>query len=128
MDIKAREIAQHWLDQLSYSAATWNLDAHMALVSRSVKVLGLPGGKVIEFSGWKKRRNNEFRKKLLLSLSYKLINILKYEKGMLLFTVIETMKSSQGQIIVVDKAINLRCEDDGQWRVVQERIDRIELK
>ncbi len=47
---------------------------------------------------------------------------------MLLFTVIETMKSSQGQIIVVDKAINLRCEDDGQWRVVQERIDRIELK
>lgn len=128
MNVKAQEIAQNWLGQLTYSAATCDLDAHMALVSRNVKVLGIPGGKVIDYAGWKKRRHNEFRKKLLRSLSYQLIKVLQYEIKTLRFTVIETMKSTQGQIIIVDKVIKLLREEDGKWRVVQESIDRIELK
>lgn len=128
MDIKAKEIAQRWLDELTYSAATWNLDAHMALVSRQVKVLGIPGADSIDYPGWKQRRHNEFSKKLLRSLSYRLIDILSHAEDSLLFTVIETMKSSRGETITVDKAINLRCEGDGQWRVIREWIDRIERK
>ena len=128
MDMDAKEIAQHWLDALAFSAATWNLDDHMALVSTQVKVRGIPGVEVIDYDGWKKRRQNEFSKKLLRSLSYRLHNILAQEEDSVVFTVVETMKSSQGQIITVDKAVNLRREKDGQWRVIQERIDRIELK
>lgn len=127
MHIKARDIAQRWLDELAFSAATWDLESHMALVSRQVKVLGLPGVKVVDYPGWLNRRSNEFSKKLLRSLSYRLVNILLHEEDNLLFTVIETIKSSRGQVFTVDKAINLRLEDDGIWRVVQERIDRIEI-
>lgn len=127
MEIKARDIVQRWLNDLAFSAATWNLDAHMALVSNEVKVIGIPGGKVIDYNGWKNRRKNEFNKKLLHSLTYKLINILLQEEDKLLFTVIETMKSNQGKVITVDKAIKLKRENDGQWRVIHERIDRIEL-
>lgn len=128
MDMDAREIAQHWLDALTFSVATWNLDAHMALVSAQVKVKGLPGIEVVDYDGWKERRQNEFSKKLLRSLSYRLHTIASQGEDRLLFTVVETMKSNQGQTITVDKAINLRREEDGRWRVVQERIDRIELK
>lgn len=124
----AREIAQNWLDELTFSAATGDLDAHMALVSRQVKVLGIPGLRAIDYSGWKKRRRNEFGKRLLHSLSYRLSKILSQQENSILFTVVETMKSSQGQIITVDKAVNLRREDDGKWRVVQERIVHIERK
>lgn len=128
MDMDAREIAQNWLDNLAFSAATWNIDAHMGLVSEQVKVHGIPGIGAIDYQGWRKRRSNEFSKKLLRSLSYRLHNILGHEEDCIRFTVVETMKSSQGQIITVDKAVELRREEDGQWRVVQERIDRIELK
>jgi len=124
----AREIAQNWLDELTFSAATLDLDAHMALVSRQVKVLGVPGLGVIDYSGWKKRRRNEFGKRLLHSLSYRLHKILAQEENNILFTVVETMKSSQGLVITVDKAVKLRREDDGKWRVVQERIVHIERR
>ncbi len=90
-------------------------------------MIGIPGGKVIDYNGWKNRRKNEFNKKLLHSLTYKLVNILLQEEDKLLFTVIETMKSNQGKVITVDKAIKLKRENDGQWRVIHERIDRIEL-
>lgn len=126
MEIKAKEIAQRWLDELTFSAATWDLEAHMALVSRRVKVLGIPGAGIIDFPGWKKRRHNEFRRKLLRSLTYRLIDILSHAEDSLLFTVTETMKSSRGETITVDKAINLHREEDGQWRVIREWIDRIE--
>ncbi len=128
MDIQARNIAEHWLEELAFTTATGNLHAHMALVSRQVKVIGLPGKKLVDYQGWKKRRHNEFSKKLLHSLSYRLVNILLHKEDNLLFTVIETMKSSQGQIIIVDKAITLSLEFDGKWRVVEERIERVELK
>lgn len=128
MDMDAREIAQHWLDELTFSAATWNLDAHMALVSEQVQVHGIPGIDVIDYEGWKRRRRNEFSNKLLRSLTYRLHTILAEEEDSVLFTVVETMKSGQGQVFTVDKAVELRREEDGHWRVVKERIDRIELK
>ena len=65
MDIQARNIAEHWLEELAFTAATGNLHAHMALVSRQVKVLGLPGNKLVDYQGWKRRRHNEFSKRLL---------------------------------------------------------------
>ena len=128
MDMEARAIAQQWLDDLAFSAATWNLDAHMALVSKQVEVLGIPGIPRIDYQGWKQRRANEFSKKLLHSLTYRLHKVLDRGENSMLFTVVETMKSSQGQVITVDKAVSIRREQDGQWRVIRERIDRIEMK
>jgi hypothetical protein len=126
MDMDTREVAQRWLDDLAYSAATGNLEAHMALVSREVKVRGVPGHDTIDYRGWKERRRNEFSNRLLRSLTYRLHDIIAQEEGSLLFTVVETMRSHQGQTITVDKAIKIRREEDGIWRVILEWIDRIE--
>ena len=126
--MEARKIAQKWLDDLAFSAATWDLDAHMALVSAEVKVHGIPGIEFVDYEGWKKRRRNEFHKKLLRSLTYRLHKILAHEEDNLLFTVMETMKSNKGQTITVNKAVKLKREEDGNWRVTQEWIDRIDRK
>jgi hypothetical protein len=98
----------------------------MALVSREVKVRGVPGHDTIDYRGWKERRRNEFSNRLLRSLTYRLHDIIAQEEGSLLFTVVETMRSHQGQTITVDKAIKIRREEDGIWRVILEWIDRIE--
>jgi len=125
MTREAEKIVQEWLDEISFSAATWNLDAHMQLVSPQVRVTGIPGVSSIDYRGWKLRRRNEFEKKLLRSLTYQLGRILSAQEDEIRFNVEETMKSSSGRVIVIDKEVTLQREPDGQWRVRQERFDRI---
>jgi hypothetical protein len=125
MPISGVQIVQGWLDDLSFSAATWDLDAHMRLVSREVRVTGIPNTDHIDYHGWKLRRKNEFSKKLLQSLTYHLYRILREEDDEILFTVEETMKSGKGRTIIIDKAVTLRKESDGVWRVHRERFDYI---
>jgi hypothetical protein len=128
MPREATQIVRGWLDEVSFSAATWNLDAHMQLVSRQVMVTGIPSISHIDYEGWKLRRKNEFDNKLLHSLTYRLHDILSEEEDQILFSVEETMKSSKGKSIVVDKEVMLRKEEDGIWRVHHERFDRIQLR
>jgi len=122
------KIIRGWLDEISFSAATWNLDAHMGLVSRQVKVTGIPNIAQIDYLGWKQRRKNEFEQKLLHSLTYRLHTILQDEEDRILFSVEEVMKSSKGQSIIADKDVMLRMEEDGVWRVQFEKYNRIQLR
>lgn len=125
MTREAEKIVQEWLDEVSFSAATWNLDAHMQLVSPQVKVTGIPGISSIDYSGWKLRRRNEFENKLLRSLTYQLGAIHSTGEDEIRFDVEETMKASSGRVIVIDKEVTLRRESDGRWRVRREHFGSI---
>lgn len=122
---EAAKIAQRWLDELAFSAATWNLDAHMQLVSQQVEVTGIPNVSSIDYSGWMARRKNEFENKLLHSLSYRLREIRSMEEQQLHFAVEETMRAFNGKAILIEKAITLHREEDGKWRVRREHVERI---
>ena len=128
MNGEAEKIVQQWLDDVSFSVATWNLDAHMQLVSRQVKVSGIPRIGTIDYNGWKQRRRNEFDKKLLRSLTYHLYEILSKSDDQLRFTVEETMRGNNGKTLVIDKEVTLNREDDGKWRVSNERLDFIQQR
>lgn len=128
MNREAEQIARQWLDAVSFSAATWNLDAHMQLVSRQVEVTGIPNIQSIDYTGWKQRRKNEFEKKLLHSLNYRLLDILKGEEAALHFNVEETMRAYNGKAVIIEKEITLLREEDGQWRVRREHFTRIRSK
>lgn len=121
-------IAQQWLSRLAFSAATWNLDDHMELISREVQVHGLPAVGVVDYAGFKKRRHNEFHKKLLLSITHKGVQLLESNGEHITFAVKETLKSTRGESFVLDKEIKLRRESDGKWRAVQEQIKYISRK
>lgn len=128
MDTEANEVAQKWLDDIAFTAATWNLDAHMALVSREVAVRGIPGVPQVDYKGWRQRRHTEFSKKLLHSLTYRNLQLIDSSRGEISFRVHETMKGHKTPIILVDKNVTLRKEQDGVWRVVEELLHRIELR
>jgi hypothetical protein len=126
--IESLTIAEQWLARFSYSAATWNLDEHMDLISREMQVHGLPKGGIIDYDGFKRRRSNEFTKKLLLSLTYKGVLLLNGDSEQIAFAVKETVKSTRGESYVLDKELTLRRENDGKWRAVQEQIKYITRK
>lgn len=121
-------IAQQWLSRLSFSAATWNLDDHMALISQDVQVHGLPAVGIVDYAGFKRRRHNEFQKKLLLSITHKGLQLLESQGEQIKFAVKETLKSTRGESFVLDKEIRLRRESDGMWRAVHETIRQIDRK
>lgn len=127
-EIECLSIAQQWLGSLSFSAATWNLNEHMELISRDVQVHGLPAAGVVDYAGFKRRRHNEFNNKLLLSITHKGLELIERQAEQITFAVKETLKSTRGESFVLDKEIRLRCESDGKWRAVQETIKQISRK
>src|SRR5574339_674678 len=107
-EMESMNIAQQWLNSFSFSAATWNLHEHMELISRDMQVHGLPSGGVVDYAGFKKRRHNEFEKKLLLSITHKGLELLESQGDSITFAVKETLKSARGESFVLDKEIRLR--------------------
>ncbi len=122
---EAEVIVLAWLKNLSRSVAEHDLPAHMQLVSRQVKVVGIPNAGTIDYDGWKLRRFNEFNGKLLQNLSYQLRAIVNTKETQIVFNVQETMKARNGKAIVANKDVMLQKEEDGQWRVRYERYDEI---
>lgn len=121
-------IIKQWLNDLAFSVATWNLGAHMDLVSENVKVLGIPGIDAIDYAGWLKRRRNEFNKKLLHSLLHRDVTLLQQRPRLITFSVKEQMRDHSKQCIEVEKEITLHQEEDGVWRVIRELILSINTK
>ncbi len=120
--MESSRIIKHWLSELAYSAATWDLDAHMALVSKKVVVTGIPGIEKIDYHGWKIRRRNEFKKKWLHSLSHRKTELLNERSDFITFSVQEQMRDHTKRCIELTKEVTLHQEQDGQWRVVREHI------
>lgn len=127
-DMESKTIIKQWLNELAYSAATWDLDAHMALVSEKVVVLGIPGIDKIDYQGWHKRRRNEFNKKLLHSLIHREPTVLSERPQFITFSVQELMRDHNKKCFELDKEITLHQEADGKWRVVREQILKIKAK
>jgi len=123
-----QEIIYQWLDNMSKSVAMRDLEKHMSLVSRHVKVYGIPGREAIDYQGWRQRRQNEFDNNLLTRLTYKVVRIKTQALRRLAFQVEETMAARNGQAVILNKDIMLELEPDEKWRVVEEKIRHWEIR
>ncbi len=113
------------LEFLAVMAETANkldLDAHMNLISKQVSVYGVPGFEVITYDDWFKQCNYEFENKLLKKVSYQGLNILAQTSDRVMFKSLETVEGSDGSVNTSGIEFIIQKEDDGQWRVSQERI------
>ena len=119
-------IAQTILNELAYTVSMRDLDAHMELISRDVKVLGLKH-QVVNFEGWRVRRENEFNNRLLKRVTYDIPRIIESDDHSITFSVTERLKASDGKCYVVEKEIILMREKDLQWRVLLETIHRARI-
>ncbi len=113
------------LEFLAVMAETANkldFDAHLNLISKQVNVYGVPDFEVITYDDWFNQCKHEFENKLLKKVSYQGLNILAQTDDRIMFKSIETVEGSDGSVNSSGIEFIIQKEEDGQWRVAQERI------
>ena len=94
----------------------------MNLISKDVAVFGVPGFEVIGYQDWFNQCQHEFENKLLKQVSYQGLNVLAETPDRIMFKSIETVQGSDGESNSNGIEFIIQKDDDGQWRVTQERI------
>ena len=114
--------AQSFLDLMATTANQLNLNEHMNLISKEVSVFGVPGFEVIGYDDWFNQCRHEFENKLLKQVSYQGLNVIADTPDRIMFKSIETVEGVEGEINSNGIEFIIQKEEDGQWRVSQERI------
>ena len=111
----SQELILNWLNRMSESVKNRDLETHMGLVSKKIKVYGIPNQETLGYRDWYRRRRNEFNNNRLANLSYNNLNIKTISLRRLGFQVTEIMHATNGQQIQINKEILLEQEEDKQW-------------
>lgn len=111
-----------FLAVMAETANNLDFEAHMNLISKEVSVYGVPDFEVITYDDWYKQCQHEFENKLLKRVSYNGLNILAETPERVMFKSVETVEGSDGSLNTSGIEFIIQKEDDGQWRVGQERI------
>ena len=130
------DIAQQWLNERARSANHKDYKAHMELISREVRVFGIPGFDVVGYDDWARQCKHEFENNILKQVSYGPMKIVAHAPGRVMFKTMEKVEATDGASNTNGVEIIIQKEDDGKWRVLQERIlpeeeidnDGLELK
>ncbi len=116
------QIAQDWMDRSRQTIATYDHAAHMNLISKNVQVFGIPGFEVIGYDDWHAQSAHEFQQKLIQSADYAGLKVRHGSDTQIMFVTMETITASDGSVDSHPLEAVLSKEDDGQWRVTQQRL------
>jgi len=116
------EIAEQWLNSLAETANTKKLDEHMSLISRKIRLYGVPGFETIGFDDWHRQCGYEFENNILKSVQYEGLQLLEETNKAIRFRTFETVEGTDGIANAHGVEILLEHENDGYWRMVMQRI------
>jgi len=116
------ELATDFLVALADSANRGDYDAHMNLLSRQVTVHGVPGFDIIGYEDWARQCQHEFENGLLKQVSYAGMKVLVSTPTRVMFKTMETVEGTDGTKNRMGVEIVIEKEEDGAWRITQERI------
>ena len=120
-DEDATIIAQEWLDASASTATNRQFEEHFNLVSKKVKITGVPGYESISYDG-SRQSEIDFKEGLLKSVSYEGFKLVATNDRQIMFKTIETVCGTDGSKRAHGVEILLGREEDGVWRVTQERV------
>lgn len=120
--IMSKEIAQKWLEDSAKTANALNLSAHMNLISKRVSLTGVPGFDTIGYDDWYAQCEHEFGNRLLKSVRYNGFKLIVETDSRVMFKTYEKVEGSDGTTNAQGVEMLLEKEDDGVWRLVQERV------
>jgi len=118
----SKEIAIQWLKEIANTANTKDHLAHMDLISKRVSLHGMPEYEGIDYDDWFRQCQHEFENNLLKSLRYDGLKLVADTDKAIMFKTFETVEGSDGTTNAQGVEILLEQEEDGKWRMVQERI------
>lgn len=121
-EIIPTEIAQEWLDASALTATNKQFEAHFNLISKRVRVTGVPGYESISYDDWARQSEQEFKDDVLKSVSYDGLKISAFNEKQVMFKTMESIFANDGTNKKHGVEILLEKEDDGIWRVIQERV------
>jgi len=113
---------EQFLSEMAGTANRHEFEAHMNLISKDVKVYGVPEFDVITYDDWYNQCKQEFADRLLLRVTYQGLYTLSETENEIRFAAVETIEATDGQENINLIEFVIQKEGDGQWRVVQERI------
>ena len=125
---QSERIVQNWFLEMSRTIQEKDLENHMSLVSRRIKVYGMPSKGVVDYKGWKTRRRFEFDNDSLLSLNHQRLRIISTTPRRINFNTVQVMLGKDGKMVELDKNIILEKEQDDNWRVVEENVNNWQVK
>jgi len=115
-------IPEEMLTALARTANALDYTAHMALISPTVSVFGVPGFEVIGYDDWARQCQHEFTQKLLKRVHYEGLRIVSSTTSRIMFKTVETTEGTDGTINHHGLEVLIQKEPDGVWRVTQERV------
>lgn len=118
----SEEIAKQWLAELAGTANRKNYTAHMALISRTVSLQGVPGFGNIGYDGWAAQCKHEFENNILKQVYYDGFKLITVTDTHIMFKTFETVEATDGSMNAHGVEMLLEKETDNSWRLVQERV------
>lgn len=116
------QIVEKLLQEMARSANEKDYAAHMDLISQQVSVFGIPGFDVIGYDDWARQCRHEFDNNILKCVDYGPIKVVAHAPGRVMFKTLETVEATDGTRNSNGVEIIIQKENDGKWRVLQERV------
>ena len=120
--MNVEQIAQSWMDDCCRTIKDYDHTAHMNLISKQVQVLGVPGFDALNYEDWYSQSEYEFQEKLIEQTSYQGLKVRQSDAESVMFLTNETIRATDGTVDTHPIEVVLSKEQDGQWRVTQERL------
>lgn len=118
----SQEIAEQWLLDVIRTANAKDHAAHMDLISRRISLHGIPEYENIGYEDWARQCQHEFENNILKSVRYDGFKMVADMPERIMFKTFETVEATDGTINANGVEMLLEKEEDGKWRLVQERI------
>jgi len=115
-------ITHEWMANSCEALANHDVKGHMALISKEVKVYEVSKHQIIDYNDGTSQVEHEFNNKLIQSVEFRGDHIRVENPGDIMFTTLEVITGSDGQVINNALEVVLKKENDRVWRVIQERI------
>lgn len=116
------DFVEDFLLRFAKSAVEGDHEAHMEMISKKVMVHGVPGFETIDYNSWSQQCAHEFPQFLIRSIDYVGIDIKLETETLLCLETHETVEARDGTVNRNQLEIFIEREEDGKWRIVQERI------
>ena len=118
----SQKIAEQWLLDAVRTANAKDHDAHMDLISKRISLQGVPGFESIGYDDWSRQTQHEFENNLLKSVRYDGFKLVAATTTRIMFKTFENVQATDGTVNAQGVEMLLEKEEDGKWRLVQERI------
>lgn len=118
----SQRLAEQWLKDLARTANEKELESHMALISKNIRLYGVPGYEAIGYADWNRQCGHEFENNILKSVQYEGMYLLDESNSSIRFRTFETVEGTDGMVNAHGIEILLELESDGQWRMTQQRV------